>query len=78
MAMRQKKSAQLATQGFGTKKITSRQLDKKLRQAAAYAEVENWPGALAILVPLSQQCPDERSVWEFLSDASFESGDMRL
>ncbi|MGB5916556.1 MAG: tetratricopeptide repeat protein [Phormidesmis sp.] len=78
MAKRKKKSAQLATQGFGTKKITSRQLDKKLRQAADYAEIENWPGALGILVPLSQQCPEERSVWEFLSDASFESGDMRL
>lgn len=78
MAKRKKKSAQLATQGFGTKKITSRQLDKKLCQAADYAEVENWPGALGILVPLSQQCPEERSVWEFLSDASFESGDMRL
>ena len=78
MAKRKKKSAQLATQGFGTQKITSRQLDKKLRQAADYAELGNWPGALGILVPLSQQCPEERSVWEFLSDASFESGDMRL
>lgn len=78
MAKRKKKSVQLATQGFGVKTITSKQLDKKLRQADTYAEAENWQGALGILVPLSQQCPEERSVWEFLFDASFEGGDMRL
>ncbi len=78
MAKRKKKSGQLATQGFGLKTITSKQLDKQLRQADAYAEAEHWKEALGILVPLSQQCPEERSVWEILSDASFESGDMRL
>ena len=78
MAKRKRKSIQLATRGFGVKTITPKQLDAKLHQAIEYAEEEDWRGALSILVPLSQQYPQEQRVWEFLADASFDSGDMKL
>jgi tetratricopeptide (TPR) repeat protein len=78
MAKQKKKSVQLATSGFGVKTIAPKQLDAKLRRAADFAEAENWQGALGILVPLSQQYPDDKRIWGFLSDASFESGDRQL
>lgn len=78
MAKRKKKSIQLATRGFGVKAVLPKHLDTKLYQAFDCADAENWQGALSILVPLSQQYPAEKRVWELLSDASFESGDMQL
>jgi thioredoxin-like negative regulator of GroEL len=78
MAKQKKKSVQLATSGFGVKTIAPKQLDAKLRRAADFAEAENWQGALGILVPLSHQYPDNQKIWGFLSDASFENGDMQL
>lgn len=78
VAKRKKKSIQLATRGFGVKTVSPKHLDAKLYRASDCVEGENWPGALSILVPLSQQYPDENRVWELLLDASFESGEMQL
>lgn len=78
MAKRKKKSIQLTTRGFGVKTVSPKHLDAKLDRAFDCVEAENWQDALSILVPLSHQYPDETRVWELLSDASFESGEMKL
>lgn len=78
MAKRKTKSVQLATRGFGVKTISLKQFDTKLERAIDHIDDENWTAALRILVPLSQQYPQEQSVWEFLAVTSLESGNTKL
>lgn len=73
MAKGKKKLAKLTTRGFGAKN-----LDLELCLAEEHFMEGDWAAACRILLPLSQQYPHNKRVWECLSDASFESGDMRL
>lgn len=78
MAKRKKKSLQRSTRGFGVKTITPQQLNEKLRRAAAYAADEDWDAACDVLVPLGQKYPQEKRVWQYLADVSYEAGNMQL
>ncbi|MEM9218967.1 MAG: tetratricopeptide repeat protein [Cyanobacteria bacterium P01_F01_bin.150] len=78
MAKRKKKSRQQSTHGFGSKTITPHQLTKKLGRAATYAADKDWDAACSELVTLSQQYPHEKRVWQYLTDTSYEAGNMQL
>ena len=73
MVKRKKKSTRLATQGFGRKN-----LDAELRRVKAVVLKQDWSAACQILEPLSQQYPQEKRVWEYLTDVSFEAGKTTL
>ena len=73
MAKRKKKSPPRSARGFGTKNL-QRELDRVL----AYAAREDWDTVCQILLPLSEQYPQEKLVWQYLADASFELDNLRL
>lgn len=59
--------------GFGKKN-----LETELRRARALLVEGEYPSACEILLPVSQEYPQDKRVWEYLADASFELGNMRL
>ena len=73
MVKRKKKTTRLATHGFGLKN-----LDGELHRAEASIRKKDWTAACRVLEPLSQQYPQEKRVWEYLTDVSFEAGDSKL
>jgi tetratricopeptide (TPR) repeat protein len=75
MAKHKKNTPPIVHRGFGLK---AQNLDAELRRVAAYATKEDWLAACSVLQSLSQQYPHEKRVWEYLTDTSFELGDMKL
>ncbi len=73
MAKGKKKLVKSIPLGFG-----ARNIDVELRRAEKRIIEENWVGACEILLPLTQQFPQNKKVWEFLSEASFETGQTQL
>ena len=73
MAKRKKRSAILTTRGFGSKS-----LEAELHRAERYLIKEDWKTATEILLGLSQQHPEDKKVWGYLTEAVFEMGDMQL
>ena len=73
MAKRKKKSTRVASLGFGSKN-----LDSELKRAEKYVAKEDWSTAINILLPLSEQYPDERHIWELLNYLSYETDNMPL
>lgn len=61
------------TQGFGLKN-----LDAELHRVKAAVLKEDWTAACRVLEPLVQQYPQEKKVWEYLTDVSFEAGNKKL
>lgn len=68
-----KKTKTIATRGFGAKN-----LNVELRRVEAYAVKEDWLAASQVLNVLVEQYPQERKVWEYLAEVSFELGRMQL
>ena len=73
MVKRKQKSTRLATHGFGLKN-----LDAELHRAEGAIRKKDWAAACGVLEPLSQQYPQERKVWEYLADTSYETGNPGL
>lgn len=73
MAKRKKQSVWLKNQGFGTKNLA-----QELRRAELQIVKKDWDAAIQILVPLSQQYPQEKNVWELLVMVSSENQNQAL
>lgn len=73
MAKRKKKSTRVASLGFGTKNLES-----ELQRAEKYVAKEDWNTAIEILLPLSEQHPEAKHVWELLNYLSYETENMPL
>ena len=73
MAKRKKTLVRNAQLGFGKKN-----LETELRRAGTLFVEGEWSSVYEVLVPLSQQYPQNKRVWEYLAGASFELGNMRL
>lgn len=70
---RKKKTRPIATRGFGIKN-----LDVELQRVEAYAIKEDWVAAYQVIKTLVEQHPQERKVWEYFAEISFELGNMQL
>lgn len=68
MAKRKKKKAATVkkSRGFGKKSLAV-----ELQRAAAYAVKEDWQGAYAVLQLLVEQYPDNKQVWDYLSEVAY-------
>ncbi|MCC5896985.1 MAG: tetratricopeptide repeat protein [Phormidium sp. BM_Day4_Bin.17] len=73
MAKRKKKKAATVkkSRGFGKKSLAV-----ELQRAAAYAVKEDWQGAYDVLQLLVEQYPDNRLVWDYLSEVAYELKDL--
>jgi tetratricopeptide (TPR) repeat protein len=73
MAKGKHKLVKPSARGFG-----SVNLDEELRRVQKHVRNEDWVSTCDILLPLSQQFPQNKRVWKFLCEASFEAGDLIL
>ncbi len=73
MAKRKKKKATTIkkSRGFGKKSLSV-----ELHRAQAYAIKEDWQGAYDVLQLLAEQYPDNRQVWDYLSEVAYELMDL--
>ncbi|TVP64514.1 MAG: hypothetical protein EA342_16265 [Leptolyngbya sp. LCM1.Bin17] len=74
MGKRKKKKATAtwAPRGFGKKS-----LGVELQRVQAYGAKENWRAAYEVLQVLTEQYPQEKQVWEYLADVSYELQDLQ-
>lgn len=73
MAKRKKKKAATVkkSRGFGKKSLAV-----ELHRAEAYAVKGDWQGAYDVLQLLVEQYPDNRLVWDYLSEVAYELRDL--
>ena len=73
MAKRKTKKAVTVkkSRGFGKKSLTV-----ELQRVEAYAIKENWQGAYEVLQLLAEQYPDNKKVWDYLSEVAYELRDL--
>jgi tetratricopeptide (TPR) repeat protein len=65
MVKRKKKPARAVSRGFGVKDLAA-----ELNRAEKFLVKKDWDSAILILLPLSEQYPDDPKVWEYLSYAA--------
>jgi tetratricopeptide (TPR) repeat protein len=73
MAKRKQKKAATVKKSRGFRK---KSLAVELQRAAAYAVKEDWQGAYDVLQLLVEQYPDNKQVWDYLSEVAYELRDL--
>ncbi|MBW4652126.1 MAG: tetratricopeptide repeat protein [Kaiparowitsia implicata GSE-PSE-MK54-09C] len=68
---KQKATATWTLRGFGKKSLVV-----ELQRVQAYAAKGNWQAAYEVLQVLTEQYPQEKQVWEYLADVSYELEDL--